>query len=65
MVVRFHNSGFESLRAFVNYDFATGFWQKVLVGALLGATIGLVAGLSARMIHHFEQAGSAGSTGVS
>jgi hypothetical protein len=48
MMVRFHDSGFDSLRTFVNYDFVTGFWSKVLVGALIGATVGLLAGAAAR-----------------
>jgi hypothetical protein len=50
MLVRFHNSDFESLRAFVNFDYATGFWLKVLVGMSLGATIGILAGLAASLV---------------
>ena len=50
MMVRFHNSDFESLRAFVNYDYATGFWLKVVVGMAIGATIGAIAGLAASLV---------------
>ena len=63
VLVRFENSDFESLRAFVNYDFVTGFWLKVLVGALIGATVGLVAGLAARVADRFGPGDLAGSAG--
>ena len=59
MMVRFHDSDFDSLRAFVNYEYMTGFWLKVLVGALIGATVGLVAGGAARAVQHFASGESA------
>ena len=52
MMVRFRTSDFESLRAFVNYDFATGAWEKVVVGAAIGAMLGLIGGVVARAIDH-------------
>ena len=58
MMVRFHNSDFESLRAFVNYDFATGFWLKVAVGMTIGATIGILAGLAASLVRRVDTADS-------
>jgi hypothetical protein len=47
MVMRFHASGFDSLRAFVNYNFVTGFPFKIFVASLIGATVGSMGGLLA------------------
>lgn len=47
LVVRFHASGFESLRAFANYDYVTGAPLTILVASMIGASTGLIGGLSA------------------
>ena len=44
---RFNDSGFASLRAFVNYDYAKGTPLKIVVASMVGASVGLVGGLSA------------------
>jgi hypothetical protein len=58
MMVRFHNSDFENLRAFVNYDYATGFWLKVVVGMSIGAALGTVAGLAASLVRRITASDS-------
>ena len=44
---RFNDSGFASLRAFVNYNYAKGTPLKIVVASMVGASVGLVGGLSA------------------
>ena len=44
LIVRFHASGFESLRAYANYEYATGAPFKILVASIIGAGTGLVGG---------------------
>jgi hypothetical protein len=61
MMARFHDSGFDSLRAFVNYHYVADSWLKVLTGALIGAAVGVVAGLAARTVDYFVPPDSAGS----
>ena len=45
MLVRFQASEFDSIRAFVNYEYLTGAWFKVLAASAIGAITGLVGGL--------------------
>ncbi len=45
MMARFQVSGFESLRAYVNYDYLVGTPFKGLVASMIGAGTGLVGGL--------------------
>ena len=45
MLVRFQASGFHSFRAFVNVEYLTGVWFKVLAASVIGAMTGLVGGL--------------------
>ena len=47
VIERFHASGANSLRSFVNYDFVTGMPFKVLVASAIGAVTGSVGGLVA------------------
>ena len=45
MLVRFQASEFDNLRAFVNYEYLTGVWFKVLAASAIGAITGLVGAL--------------------
>lgn len=45
LMVRFQNSGYESLRWYVNYVGLTGAPFKILVASLIGAFTGLVCGV--------------------
>jgi hypothetical protein len=45
LVARFHNSGYESLRLYVNYVGLTGAPFKILVASIIGAGTGLVGGV--------------------
>lgn len=45
LMVRFRNSGYESLRWYVNYEGLTGAPFKILVASLIGAVTGSVGGL--------------------
>ena len=45
LMVRFQASGFESLRAYANYECVTGAPFKILVASMIGAGTGLVGGL--------------------
>jgi hypothetical protein len=47
MIVRFHASGFDSMRAFVNYDFVTGIPLKIVVASMIGAGTGFIGGFCA------------------
>jgi hypothetical protein len=49
MMARFQTSGFDNLRAFVNYDYLSGAWFKVLVASVIGGMTGLVGGLVGRL----------------
>jgi len=49
MGIRFEESGFESFRAFVNYDYMIGAPFKILVASTIGATVGLIGALSASL----------------
>ena len=45
LVARFQNSGYESLRLYVNYVGLTGASFKILVASIIGAGTGLVGGV--------------------
>lgn len=45
LVARFHNSGYESLRWYVNYVGLAGAPFKILVASIIGAGTGLVGGV--------------------
>jgi hypothetical protein len=47
MMATFQTSGFQSLRAFVNYTYLTGAVFKIPVASAIGAMTGLVGGLLA------------------
>jgi hypothetical protein len=44
LMVRFQASGFESLRAYANYEYVTGAPFKILIASTIGAGTGLVGG---------------------
>lgn len=50
LLARFRASGFESLRAFANYEYLTGAPFKIFVASLIGAGFGLVGGLCGRVV---------------
>jgi hypothetical protein len=45
LLVRYQASGFQSLRAYANYEYITGSPFKLLVATLIGGATGLVGGL--------------------
>ena len=45
LLVRFQSSGFESLRAYANYEYAAGAPLKGLVSTAIGAVVGGIGGL--------------------
>ncbi len=45
LFLRFHASGFESFRAFANYNYVTGAPFKILSASIIGAAMGLIGGL--------------------
>ncbi len=47
---RFKASGFESLRAYANYEYVAGAPFKIFVASLIGAGMGLVGGLCGRVV---------------
>src|SRR5262249_13267416 len=49
MVGRFGSSGWQSLRAFINYDYLKGAPFKISVASFIGASVGLFGGLTARV----------------
>jgi hypothetical protein len=49
LMARFQNSGYESLRRYVNYVGLTGAPFKILVASIIGAGTGLVGGILARV----------------
>ena len=51
LMLRFHASGSESLRAFVNYDYVKGAPLKIGVASLIGAVSGMIGGLAASISH--------------
>jgi hypothetical protein len=50
MLARFHTSGYESLRPFVNVDYIKGGPFKIAVASVIGATTGLIGGAIGRML---------------
>jgi len=44
LVARFHASRFQSLRAYANYEYLTGTWLLLLIGAAAGSICGIVSG---------------------
>ena len=42
VAMRFHNSGVESLRVYVNYEYVTGAPFKILVATMIGCVTGLI-----------------------
>lgn len=44
LVARFHASGFQSLRAYANYEYLTGTWLLLLIGAGAGSVCGVISG---------------------
>ena len=52
LVVRFHASGSESFRAFVNFDYVRGAPLKIGVASMIGACTGLIGGLAASLGYH-------------
>jgi len=49
LMARFRASGFESLRAYANYEYVAGAPFKIFVATLIGAGMGLVGGLCGRV----------------
>jgi hypothetical protein len=49
LMTRFEASGFESLRAYVNYEYVVGAPFKILVASMIGAVMGLIGGLCRRV----------------
>lgn len=47
LVLRFQQSGFDSFRAFVNYEYLTGAPMKIFVPCVIGAIVGLIGGMCA------------------
>lgn len=45
LMIRFHTSGYESLRTFINVEYVTGAPFKILVAAAIGAGTGGIGGL--------------------
>lgn len=52
LVVRYQASGFESFRAFANYDYLIGAPLTLIVPSVVGATTGLIGGLFANVGRH-------------
>ena len=48
LVLRYQASGFQSLRAYANYEYITGAPLKILVATTIGAGMGFVGGLCGR-----------------
>ena len=44
LVARFRASGFQSLRAYANYEYLTGTWLLLLIGAGAGSVCGVISG---------------------
>ena len=51
VVARFQTSGFESFRAFANYDYLSGAPFKIFVAAAIGTVMGLIGGLCGMVFH--------------
>ena len=51
LLARFKTSGFESLRAYANYEHVAGAPFKIFVASVIGAGMGLVGGLCGRVGH--------------
>lgn len=51
LIVRFKASGFESLRAYANYEYIAGAPFKVFVASIIGACVGWVGGLFGNVVH--------------
>ena len=51
LLVRFNASGFESLRAYANYEYIAGAPFKIFVASVIGAGMGLVGGLFGNVVH--------------
>jgi hypothetical protein len=49
LLARFKTSGFESLRAYANYEHVAGAPFKIFVASVIGAGMGLVGGLCGRL----------------
>jgi hypothetical protein len=49
LVARFRASGFESLRAYANYEYVAGAPFKILVASAIGGVMGLAGGLCGRV----------------
>ena len=49
LMARFHSSGYESLRSYVNYVGLAGAPFKILVASFIGAGTGLVGGVLAKL----------------
>ena len=49
LLARFKTSGFESLRAYADYEYVAGAPFKIFVASLIGAGTGLVGGLCGRV----------------
>jgi hypothetical protein len=45
LLVRYQASGFQSLRAYANYEYITGSPFKILVATIIGGVTGLIGGL--------------------
>jgi hypothetical protein len=52
LIVRYQASGFESFRAFANYDYVTGAPLTLFVPSVIGAMTGLIGGLFAIVGRH-------------
>jgi hypothetical protein len=51
LVARFQTSGFESFRAFANYDYLSGAPFKIFVAAAIGTVMGVIGGLCGVVFH--------------
>ncbi len=49
LLARFKTSGFESLRAYANYEYVAGAPFKIFVASIIGAGMGLVGALCGRV----------------
>jgi hypothetical protein len=60
LLARFEASGFESLRAYANYEYATGTPFKALVSTVIGAGMGLIGGAVGSLGRRTRSWGAAG-----
>ena len=58
MMMRFHGSGFDSLRLFVNLDYIKGLPLKTSVASAIGGIMGLVGGSVSQLIYRRKIAAS-------